>query len=213
MASLSDGAMVSGRVGDDEVVLARSGNEYFAVGARCTHYKGRLARGLIVGDTVRCPLHHACFSLRTGEALRAPAFDAISRWRVEVAGDTVYVREKLADAARATAAPAEAPHRNPFSSSAVAPPGRPLRTWSAAKDSKVRSPSSAPIPIFPSIDRTYRRTISPAKRRTTGCQSGRRSSTPSARSSSCSAVVRRRSIRKRGLLAWMTGRRDRTVPC
>src|SRR5688572_18409817 len=92
---LPEGAMVSGHVGDDEVVLARSGHEYFAVGARCTHYKGRLARGLIVGDTVRCPLHHACFSLRTGEALRAPAFDALSRWRVEVAGGTVFVREKL----------------------------------------------------------------------------------------------------------------------
>lgn len=96
VASLADGAMVSGRVGDDEVVLARSGSDYFAVGARCTHYRARLARGLIVGDTVRCPLHHACFSLRTGEALRAPAFDAIARWRVEVAGDTVFVREKLA---------------------------------------------------------------------------------------------------------------------
>jgi len=95
IASLADGAMVSGRVGDDEVVLARSGNEYFAVGARCTHYKGRLARGLIVGDTVRCPLHHACFSLRTGEALRAPAFDPISRWRVDVVGDKAFVREKL----------------------------------------------------------------------------------------------------------------------
>ena len=102
LASLSDGAMVSGRVGDDEVVLARSGNEYFAVGARCTHYKGRLARGLIVGDTVRCPLHHACFDLRTGEALCAPAFDPISCWRVEVTGDSAFVREKL------TAAPVAA---------------------------------------------------------------------------------------------------------
>ena len=107
-ATLSDGAMLSGRVGDDEVVLARSGDEYFAIGARCTHYRGRLARGLIVGDTVRCPLHHACFSLRTGEALRAPAFDAISRWRVEVAGDTVFVREKLTDAP-AVATPSAVP--------------------------------------------------------------------------------------------------------
>jgi len=98
IAGLTDGAMVSGRVGDDEVILARAGGEYFAVGARCTHYKGRLARGLIVGDTVRCPLHHACFSLRTGEALRAPAFDPIARWRVEVAGDTIVVREKLTGA-------------------------------------------------------------------------------------------------------------------
>lgn len=103
IGSLVDGAMVRGHVGDDEVVLARSGNEWFAVGARCTHYRGRLDRGLIVGDTVRCPLHHACFSLRTGEALRAPAFDAISRWRVEIVGDTAFVREKL------TGAPGPAP--------------------------------------------------------------------------------------------------------
>src|SRR5262245_34629429 len=95
VASLPEGTMISGHVGGDEVLLARSANEYFAVGARCTHYKGRLVRGLLVDDTVRCPLHHACFSLRTGEAERAPAFDPIACWRVEVTGDTVYVREKL----------------------------------------------------------------------------------------------------------------------
>ncbi len=100
IVSLADGAMVAGHVGKDEVVLARSGEDYFAVGARCTHYRGLLSRGLIVGNTVRCPLHHACFSLRTGEAVRAPAFDPIARWRVEVAGDTAFVREKLADAPR-----------------------------------------------------------------------------------------------------------------
>ena len=62
----------------------------FAVGALCTHYHAPLADGLIVGDTVRCPMHHACFSLRTGEALRAPALDPIACWRVERVGDTVY---------------------------------------------------------------------------------------------------------------------------
>jgi apoptosis-inducing factor 3 len=108
IGSWSDGTMIAGRVGDDEVVLARSGGEYFAVGARCTHYRGRLARGLIVGDTVRCPLHHACFSLRTGDALRAPAFDAIPRWRVEIAGDTLFVRERLTAASDA-AIPAASP--------------------------------------------------------------------------------------------------------
>jgi NADPH-dependent 2,4-dienoyl-CoA reductase/sulfur reductase-like enzyme/nitrite reductase/ring-hydroxylating ferredoxin subunit len=95
--AIADGGMLFGHVGDEQVMLARVGNEWFAVRALCTHYRGRLDRGLIVGDTVRCPLHHACFSLRTGEALRAPAFDPLSRWRVEVTGDQVFVREKLTD--------------------------------------------------------------------------------------------------------------------
>jgi 3-phenylpropionate/trans-cinnamate dioxygenase ferredoxin reductase subunit len=48
----------------------------------------------MVGDTVRCPWHHACFSLRTGEAVRAPAVDPLPRWRVQRQGDKVFVRDK-----------------------------------------------------------------------------------------------------------------------
>ena len=99
LGDLPDGGMVSGRVAGDEVVLARRGEAIFAVGAHCTHYHGPLAEGLIVGDTVRCPWHHACFSLRTGEAVRAPALDPIACWRVERAGNTVFVREKLPEPA------------------------------------------------------------------------------------------------------------------
>jgi apoptosis-inducing factor 3 len=98
IADLRDGAMAAGKVDDEEVLLVRRGDEIFAVGAQCTHYHGPLADGLIVDDTVRCPWHHACFSLRTGEALRAPALDPISRWRVVRIGDKVFVREKLPDA-------------------------------------------------------------------------------------------------------------------
>jgi len=94
-STLTDGGMILGRVGDDDVVLARSGNELFAVRAQCSHYRGPLVDGLIVGDTVRCPWHHACFSLRTGEALRAPALDPIPCWRVDREGDRIFVREKL----------------------------------------------------------------------------------------------------------------------
>jgi NADPH-dependent 2,4-dienoyl-CoA reductase/sulfur reductase-like enzyme/nitrite reductase/ring-hydroxylating ferredoxin subunit len=100
LADLTDGAMLLGHVGDDAVLLARNGEEIFAVGATCTHYGGPLAEGLFAGDTVRCPWHHACFSLRTGEALRAPALNPISCWRVERQGDKVLVREKAAAAAK-----------------------------------------------------------------------------------------------------------------
>src|SRR5947199_10105492 len=94
VGELRDGSMISGQADGEEVVLARRGDEFFAVGGHCTHYGGPLAAGLMVWDTVRCPWHHACFSLRTGEALRAPALDPIPCWRVEREGTKVFVREK-----------------------------------------------------------------------------------------------------------------------
>ena len=94
LASIPDGGKLLGTVGEEEVLLVRHGMELFAVGAHCTHYQGPLAEGLVVDDEVRCPWHHACFSLRTGEALRAPALDPIQCWRVERVGDAVVVGEK-----------------------------------------------------------------------------------------------------------------------
>src|SRR5262245_12098988 len=98
LSSLPDGKSLLGVVGEEEVLLVRRGQQFFAVAAHCTHYGGPLAEGLLVGDEVRCPWHHACFSLRTGEALRAPALDSIQCWRVEQAGEKLFVKEKLVPA-------------------------------------------------------------------------------------------------------------------
>src|SRR5579864_1131526 len=108
LSTIPDGTMLLGHAQGEPVLLARRGDELFAIGAICTHYGAPLETGLLVGDTVRCPWHHACFSLRTGEVLRAPALNPVSRWRVEEVRDlarqftpveqrvgAVYVREKL----------------------------------------------------------------------------------------------------------------------
>ncbi len=94
IAEISDGAMVLGHADGEPVLLARRGAEIFAIGARCTHYGAPLEQGLMVDDTVRCPWHHACFSLRTGAALRAPALDPVACFRVEQRDGKVYTRGK-----------------------------------------------------------------------------------------------------------------------
>jgi NADPH-dependent 2,4-dienoyl-CoA reductase/sulfur reductase-like enzyme/nitrite reductase/ring-hydroxylating ferredoxin subunit len=100
LADFGGRQLLRGHVGKKSVLLARTGDEILAVGAKCTHYSGPLEEGFLIGDTIRCPLHHACFSLRTGEALGAPAFDPLPCWLVERDGDHIVVRERIATAPR-----------------------------------------------------------------------------------------------------------------
>ena len=88
------GETLLGHVGDQAVLLVRSDAEIFAIDAHCSHYHGPLAEGLVVGDSIRCPWHHACFDLRTGEAARAPALTPLAVWQVERESDRIFVRQK-----------------------------------------------------------------------------------------------------------------------
>ncbi len=99
LASIAAGDKLVGVVGEEDVLLVRRGEQLFAVGASCTHYGGPLAEGLVVDDQVRCPWHHACFDLQTGEALRAPALSPISCWNVMTENGKVFVRGKKTPAA------------------------------------------------------------------------------------------------------------------
>ncbi|HEY1990968.1 MAG TPA: FAD-dependent oxidoreductase, partial [Gammaproteobacteria bacterium] len=94
-ADVRPGSPLLGHVGEGAVLLANLGDAFSAVSAECTHYHGPLAQGLVVGESVRCPWHHACFSLRSGEVLAAPGLNPLQRWRVDRDGDRLVVREKL----------------------------------------------------------------------------------------------------------------------
>lgn len=111
LASVPLNGVLAGHVDGVAVLLARLDDGLHAVGGTCTHYGAALADGLVVGDEIRCPWHHACFSLRTGAALRAPAFAALTRWTTEVVGDTVFVRGEDAKPVPPPPRPRAAPER------------------------------------------------------------------------------------------------------
>lgn len=88
---IPEGGMVAGQVDGTPVLLARRGAVIHAVGAACTHYSGPLAEGVLQGDTIHCPLHHACFDLRTGQVTRGPAIAPLPCYQVERRLDQVFV--------------------------------------------------------------------------------------------------------------------------
>jgi NADPH-dependent 2,4-dienoyl-CoA reductase/sulfur reductase-like enzyme/nitrite reductase/ring-hydroxylating ferredoxin subunit len=88
------GSTLLGHVGEEEVLLVRAAAGIFAIDPHCSHYHGPLAEGLVSGQSIRCPWHHACFDLRTGEASRAPALNPLAVWNVEQDGERIFVRQK-----------------------------------------------------------------------------------------------------------------------
>ena len=83
-----------GHVGEEDVLLVQAGSEIFAIEPECSHWHGPLAEGLVVGDTIRCPWHHACFSLRSGEATRPPALNTLALWDVTRDRDKIIIQRK-----------------------------------------------------------------------------------------------------------------------
>ena len=95
LQDLPQGSMVPGKVDGTDAILVRTEEGLFAVGGVCTHYSGNLCDGLLTGNVLRCPLHHSKFDVCTGEAIGAPALNALPCWRVDVVGAKAFVRERI----------------------------------------------------------------------------------------------------------------------
>ena len=92
MQRVPEGEILAGVVGKDRVLVWRNRNGLKAYGASCPHLSAPLNKGIVVGATIRCPWHHACFDLTTGEATAAPAFDALLEYAVTLDDDRFSVK-------------------------------------------------------------------------------------------------------------------------
>lgn len=110
VAEIPDGGAVAGRVLEDAVVVIRRGRDLFALDATCTHYGGPLSEGIVDGETVRCPWHHARFDLRTGALCAGPALSGVAAWEVERQGDRFRIARR-----RTSSGPADRPPERPAS--------------------------------------------------------------------------------------------------
>lgn len=99
LSDLKDGEMKQVDAGGTVVLLARAGDKCYAVAAHCTHYGAPLVEGILSGERIVCPWHHACFNVKTGDLEEPPAFDALPSFEVRIDGEqiSVHVPENAPD--------------------------------------------------------------------------------------------------------------------
>ena len=78
-------------VGDLEVVVARNGDEVFALQNECSHAAVALSEGEVADCQIECWLHGSMFDLRTGKPTNLPATEPVATFPVDVRGTEVYV--------------------------------------------------------------------------------------------------------------------------
>lgn len=89
--ALKEGEMKAFKVDGGEILLGRLAGQFYAVAAQCTHYGGQLEHGILSGNRIVCPLHHATFDLMTGKMLEPPALDGLPSYKVRIENDNVIV--------------------------------------------------------------------------------------------------------------------------
>jgi len=85
------GQMKTVEVGDKKILISKVNGGFYATGATCTHYGAPLDRGVLHGDKIVCPWHHASFNARTGEIEEPPAHDCLETFKLEFEGDDIYI--------------------------------------------------------------------------------------------------------------------------
>lgn len=91
VGEISDRQCKAVSVNGSAVALYNLNGEYFAIEDVCTHLGSDLSSGWLEGDRAVCPWHLAEFSIRTGEALKAPAYEGVHAFPVRVRDGIIEV--------------------------------------------------------------------------------------------------------------------------
>lgn len=95
LSELADNSSAAFEVGEQSVLLCRSGGDIYAIANRCTHQDTPLAQGRVRGGYVICPLHGVRFSLLTGEPTGQLTRVPVDTFAVRIEEDTVSVNVSL----------------------------------------------------------------------------------------------------------------------
>ncbi len=81
-------------VGSHRIVLVRIGDDFYALGDRCSHADYSLSEGEVLVDDleIECWKHGSTFDLRTGEPQSLPATKPVPVFEVVRNGTDVLVR-------------------------------------------------------------------------------------------------------------------------
>jgi nitrite reductase/ring-hydroxylating ferredoxin subunit len=78
----------------ETVCIVNVEGNYYAIGNVCTHVGGPLNEGTLEGYEVECPWHGSKFDVRTGEAIKPPARQAVPKYEVKVEDNNILVRKQ-----------------------------------------------------------------------------------------------------------------------
>ncbi|MBW2422668.1 MAG: Rieske 2Fe-2S domain-containing protein [Deltaproteobacteria bacterium] len=78
-------------VGGREILVCRTGEDYYAIAGRCTHSAWPLVDEPIEGMEIVCTLHGARFDLRDGCPTAGPASKPLATYAIERRHDALYV--------------------------------------------------------------------------------------------------------------------------
>jgi len=91
VSSLANAPLHGVTIDDKQILIAKMGDQFFAIGNVCTHNGCRLSGGKIDGETVKCPCHGSKFNLKTGEVVHGPAKNPEPSFPVTLEKDEIFI--------------------------------------------------------------------------------------------------------------------------